>query len=201
VGRKKSYDRELLIAKAMEVFRDRGFAGTSAEALCEALEVNRFSIYAEFGNKQALFDAVLQRYDDEAVERNFGPLEAPGAGIEEIRALLNFFGSARKSPAWGRGCLLCNTAVEFGPEDPSGAGFVKRYFKRLSSAFEAALTNGIRNGDLRETVDSRREAGFLTSSVLGMFVMLRAKAPTSLIQGAAQSAIGHLDTLRAVPGK
>ena len=159
MGRKKSYDRELLIAKALEVFRDRGFAGTSAEALCEALEVNRFSIYAEFGNKQALFNAVLQRYDDEAVQRNFGPLERPGAG------------------------------------------FVKRYFKRLSTAFEAAPTNAVRSGDLRETVDPRREAGFLTSSVLGMFVMLRAKAPTSLIKGAAQSAIHYIDTLRAVPAK
>ena len=197
MGRKKSYDREVLIAKAMEVFRDRGFAGTSAETLCEALGVNRFSIYAEFGNKQALFDAVLQRYDDEAVERNFGPLEAPGAGLKEIRALLDSFGSARKSPAWGRGCLLCNTAVEFGPDDPSGSGFVKRYFKRLSAAFESSLTNARRNGDLHQSVDPRREAGFLTSSVLGMFVMLRAKAPTSVIKGAAQSAINYLDTLQA----
>jgi TetR/AcrR family transcriptional repressor of nem operon len=199
VGRKKSYDREVLIAKAMEVFRDHGFAGTSAETLCEALGVNRFSIYAEFGSKQALFDAALQRYDDEAVERNFGPLEAPGAGLKEIRSLLDFFGSARKSPAWGRGCLLCNTAVEFGPDDPSGSGFVKRYFKRLSAAFEAALTNARRSGDLHQSVDSRREAGFLTSSVLGMFVMLRARAPEAIIKGAAQSANDYLDTLRANP--
>jgi TetR/AcrR family transcriptional repressor of nem operon len=196
VGRKKSYDREALIAKAMEVFRDSGFAGTSAERLCEALGVNRFSVYAEFGSKQALFDAALRRYDAEAVERNFGPLEAPDASLEEIRALLSFFGSARKSPAWGRGCLLCNTAVEFGPEDPSGAGFVNRYFKRLSAAFESALTNARRNGDLLESVDPRREAGFLTSSVLGMFVMLRAKAPTGIIKSAAQSAIHYLETLQ-----
>ena len=201
MGRKKGYDREALIAKAMEVFRDCGFAGTSAETLCEALEVNRFSIYAEFGSKQALFDAVLQRYDEESVERNFGPLEAPGAGLTEIRALLEFFGSARKSPAWGRGCLLCNTAVEFGPEDPSGSGFVKRYFKRLSAAFEAALTNALRNGDLHQFVDPSREAGFLTSCVLGMFVMLRAKAPESIIKGAAQSAIDYLDTLEPGPAR
>jgi TetR/AcrR family transcriptional repressor of nem operon len=199
VGRRKSYDREALIAKAMEVFRDNGFAGTSAETLCEALGVNRFSIYAEFGSKQALFDAALQRYDDEAVERNFGPLEAPGAGLEEIRALLDFFGSARKSPAWGRGCLLCNTAVEFGPEDPSGAGFVKRYFKRLSAAFESALANALSNGDLHQSVDPSREAGFLTSSVLGMFVMLRAKAPTGIIKSAAESAIDYLETLQTEP--
>ena len=97
--------------------------------------------------------------------------------------------------------MLCNTAVEFGPEDPGGAGFIKRYFKRLSTAFESALANALSKGDLHKSVDPHREAGFLTSSVLGMFVMLRAKAPTSLIKGAAQSAIHYIDTLRAVPAK
>ena len=197
MGRRKSYDRDVLLGKAMEVFRDHGFAGTSAEMLVEELGVNRFSLYAEFGSKQGLFDAVLQRYDDEVVERNFGPLEEPGAGVDEIRALLEFFGGARKSPAWGRGCLLCNTAVEFGPEDPSGAGFIQRYFDRVSSSFLSALENARNNGELCNSVIPEKEAGFFTASVLGMFVMLRAKAPVPVIQGAAQVAIEHLESIRA----
>jgi TetR/AcrR family transcriptional repressor of nem operon len=196
MGRRKSYDRDVLLGKAMEVFRDHGFAGTSAEMLVEELGVNRFSLYAEFGSKQGLFDAVLQRYDDEVVDRNFGPLEEPDAGVDEIRALLKFFGIARKSPAWGRGCLLCNTAVEFGPEDPSGAGFVQRYFHRVSASFLSALENAQNNGELCNSVIPEKEAGFFTASVLGMFVMLRAKAPLPVIQGAAQVAIEHLEAIR-----
>ncbi|MBW2507804.1 MAG: TetR/AcrR family transcriptional regulator [Deltaproteobacteria bacterium] len=194
--RKKSYDREALIGKAMELFRDHGYAGTSAEMLVEALGVNRYSLYAEFGSKQGLFDAALKRYDDEVLERNFGPLEAPGAGIAEVRALLEFFGAAAGGPASGRGCLLCNTAVELGPEDPSGAGFVRRYFKRLSGAFDAALRNARVRGDLRPDVDPRAEASFFTASVLGLFVMLRAKAPRRVIESATQMAIEHLEGLR-----
>jgi TetR/AcrR family transcriptional repressor of nem operon len=197
MGRKKSYDRDKLIGKAMEIFRDHGFAGTSAEMLIEGLGVNRYSLYAEFGSKQGLFDAALQRYDEEVIERNFGPLETPGAGIGEVRALLEFFGTAGKSPAWGRGCLLCNTAVEFGPDDPSGAGFVQRYFKRLSRAFNAALSNADNKGELHRSVVPHEEAGFFTAAVLGMFVMLRAKAPPSVIKRAARIAIEHLEALRA----
>jgi len=197
MGRRKSYDRDVLIGKAMEVFRDHGFAGTSAEMLVEELGVNRYSLYAEFGSKLGLFDAVLQRYDDVVVERNFGPLEKPGAGVDEIRALLEFFGGARKSPAWGRGCLLCNTAVEFGPEDPSGAGFIQRYFDRISTSFLSALENARNIGELAQSANPRKEAGFFTASVLGIFVMLRAKAPVPVIQGAAQVAIEHLEAIRA----
>jgi TetR/AcrR family transcriptional repressor of nem operon len=199
MGRKKNYNREKLTEQAMEIFRDHGFAGTSAEMLVKGLEVNRYSLYAEFGSKQGLFDAALQRYEETVVERNFGPLEVPGAGVEEIRALLEFFGSASDGPASGRGCLLCNTAVEFGAEDPSGSGFVKKYFRRLSSAFQAALDNAKRSGELRPAVDNRAEAGFFTASVLGMFVMLRAQAPQNIVEDTARVAIDHLDGLRVEP--
>ena len=196
MGRKKTYDRDALITKAMAVFREHGFAGTSAEMLVNELGVNRYSLYAEFGSKQGLFDAALARYDDEVLGRNFGPLEQPGAGIAEIQALLEFFGGASDSPAAGRGCLLCNTAVEFGAEDPTGAGFIQRYFARISSAFSGALTNARRDGDVRSAIDPGEEAGFFTAAVLGMFVMLRAKATPAVIESAARVATLHLESLR-----
>jgi len=195
VGRKKNYDRTQLIEEAMEIFRDHGFAGTTSQMLVDGLGVNRFSLYAEFGNKQGLFDAVLEQYNHVVVERNFGPLESPGAGIEEIRRLLEFFASASHSPASGRGCLLCNTAVEFGPMDPSGSQFVQRYFKRLSKAFHQALANAKREGKLRDSVALKEEADFFTSATLGLFVMIRARAPAKIIENAATIAIRHLEGL------
>ena len=196
MGRKKNYDRDTLIKKAVEVFRDHGFTGTSAQMLVESLGVNRFSIYAEFGNKQGLFEAALERYDEEVIDRNFGPLETPNSGIEEIRALLEFYASAGRGAASGRGCLLCNTAVEFGPVDPGGAGFVHQYFKRLSKAFCIALDNTYNRGELRKSVIPGEEADFFTASVLGLFVMIRGKAPPTVIENAAKIAIDHLEELR-----
>ena len=197
MGRKKNYERDTLIMNAMEIFRDNGFNGTSAQMLVEGLGVNRFSIYAEFDNKQGLFESALERYDEEVIDKNFGPLETPKAGIDEIRGLLEFYASASKGPAAGRGCLLCNTAVEFGPVDPGGAGFVQRYFERLSRAFFVALNNANNRGELLNTVNPREEADFFTASVLGLFVMIRAKAPATIVENATKIAIDHLDGLRA----
>lgn len=195
MGRKKNYDRAKLIEGAMEIFRDHGFAGTTSQMLVDGLGVNRFSLYAEFGNKQGLFDAALEHYNNVVVERNFGPLESHEAGIEEIRRLLEFFASASKGPASGRGCLLCNTAVEFGPTDPSGSQFVQHYFKRLSKAFNKALANAKSDGKLRDSVALKEEADFFTSATLGLFVMIRAKAPAKIIENAAKMAIQHLEGL------
>ena len=119
------------------------------------------------------------------------------AGIDEVREVFEFYASQADGAASGRGCLLCNTAIELGSRDPSGAGFVHRYFQRLSRAFRAALANAHDAGQLAAGVDTREEAEFFTASVLGLFVMLRATAPSATIEHAAQAAIRHLDTLCA----
>ena len=196
MGRRKTYDRDVLISKSMEIFRDYGFAGTSTQMLVEELGVNRYSLYAEFGSKQALFDAALGRYDVEVVERNFGPLQAPNAGAAEIVALFEFFAKASTGPAAGRGCLLCNTAVEFGPTDPSGSEFVARYFARISSAFTQALGNAKETGDLKGSVDVAKESSFFTAAVLGLFVMIRAVAPAKVVKNASGVAMQHLESLK-----
>lgn len=197
MGRKKNYDRDTLIDQAMDIFRDHGFAGTSTQMLVEGLGVNRFSLYSEFDNKQKLFDVALKRYNDEVVNQNFGPLEAPDASLEEIQSLFEFFACAINSPSAGRGCLLCNTAVEFGAEDPSGEEFVKRYFERISKAFLKALGNAKDKGLISEEISTRKEADFFTATVLGLFVMIRANAQPSIVKNAAKMAIGHLKSLSA----
>ena len=87
--------------------------------------------------------------------------------------------------------------VQLVSEDPSGAAFVQRYFERLSGAFRAALENAHGRGELHPSVIPREEAHFFTASVLGLFVMLRAKASPAVVRSAVRVALEHLDSLRA----
>ncbi|MCH8886618.1 MAG: helix-turn-helix transcriptional regulator, partial [SAR324 cluster bacterium] len=59
MGRPKTYDREEIAAKAMELFWLHGFNGTSTQALVEHMQINRYSLYAEFGSKQRLYEVAL----------------------------------------------------------------------------------------------------------------------------------------------
>ena len=164
--------------------------------LVEHLGVNRYSIYAEFGSKQALFDTALGRYEQEVIDQSFSPLESPDAGLAEIQRLLEFYAAAAHGSVSGKGCLLCNTAVEFGANDPSGAGFVQRYFARLTTAFSAALHTACQDRCLRGDLKLGEEAHFLTASVLGIFVMLRARAAPEMVESAVKVVNRHLDGLR-----
>jgi TetR/AcrR family transcriptional regulator, transcriptional repressor for nem operon len=197
VGRKKGYEPGDLVESAMALFHAHGFAGTSTQMLVEKLGVNRNSMYAEFGSKQALFDAALQRYEQQFMNDVFGPLEAADADLDAIAALFERFGKDAAGPASGLGCLLCNTAVEFAGDDSSGEPFVHRYFGRVQAAFQNALGNSRPAGDLQLGVVAVDEARFLTATALGIFVMVRARTAPIVVQGSARVAKRHLDGLRA----
>ena len=129
--------------------------------LVDELGVNRFSLYAEFENKQKLFNATLERYEQKVVERKFSPLEASDAGIKELRTLLDFFASAINGPTAGRGCLLCNTAVEFGPEDPGGA------LSQVCRCRDTALSDQQCNALYYARLPSRRDRAHCPTSAGG----------------------------------
>ena len=57
MGRTKQYERTKLLDRAVELFRNQGFNGTSTAELVDELGINRKSMYAEFGSKEELFEA------------------------------------------------------------------------------------------------------------------------------------------------
>lgn len=52
---------ETVVAAARRAFLTRGYAGTSVDDLLAATGLHRSSLYATFGSKRGLFDAVLDR--------------------------------------------------------------------------------------------------------------------------------------------
>jgi len=62
LGRPRAFDADQALGSAMQVFWRKGYLGTSLEDLTEAMDINRPSLYAAFGNKRALYRLALERY-------------------------------------------------------------------------------------------------------------------------------------------
>ena len=190
----KQYDRIELLDTAVELFRRQGYNGTSTAELVDELGVNRKSMYAEFGSKQGLFEAALERYNDEHLSNVLAPIEAPDAGADAIRGAFAAYADA-SDDGWspGRGCLMCNTAVERGALDPAVGRYVVAYLDRLTSAFRNALGNAARDGDVDRGADLDELARFLTTSLIGVAACIRAKAPPEQVRAACRVTVGILD--------
>ena len=193
MGRTKQYDRTELLDRAIELFRRQGYNGTSTAELVDELGVNRKSMYAEFGSKQGLFEAVLERYSDHHLSRVLAPIEKPDAGPEAIRDAFAGYASATEGWFFGRGCLMCNTAVERGALDPASGEHVAAYLNRLTRAFRRALQNGKDSGTISDNADLDELAAFFTTALIGVAACIRAEAPPEQVHAACKVATSMLD--------
>src|SRR5205814_4943058 len=63
-GRTRQFDVDEALDRALEVFWERGYEGATLPELTRAMGINRPSLYAAFGNKEALFRKALDRYQE-----------------------------------------------------------------------------------------------------------------------------------------
>jgi AcrR family transcriptional regulator len=63
LGRPRKFDEETAVEAAMLVFWEKGYEGASLSDLTQAMGIDRKSMYLTFGDKEALFKRVLDRYN------------------------------------------------------------------------------------------------------------------------------------------
>ena len=114
--RPKSFDEDVVLDQAVQLFWARGYEGTSLADLETHLGLGRQSLYNTFGDKQSLFLKVLERYRRNVAEGVLAQLNAPDAGLDAIRAFFKTSVESLTAPGPRRACLVTNTILERGSE-------------------------------------------------------------------------------------
>src|SRR5262249_25305183 len=138
-GRPRAYDPDVALAKAMEVFWEAGYSGTSLDDLGSGMEMNRPSMYAAFGDKEALYLEVLRRYRA-ATRAGIASALAPDRPLREglrlvfTGALDLYFAGA----SGARGCFMICTAVTEA-HNPKVRDVLKESLHSMDEVFEARM--------------------------------------------------------------
>lgn len=169
-GRPREFCVDAALAAALGVFWSKGYEGASMADLTEAMGITKPSLYAAFGNKEALFHKALDLYEKEKLDYTRAALEQPSA-----RAVAEHFMrgavAAQTSTCGPKGCLGVISATACGAEAESiKADVIKR---RASS--QAALVERFRqakrDGDLPDHVEPEALTGYLYAILQGMAVL------------------------------
>ena len=190
----------MVLSQAMRLFWERGFHATTTRELTEGMGLNVYSLYAEFGSKEGLFEAALDRYDRTVVEGHFARLEAPGAGLDAVRAVLAFFGEAAQAGNPLLGCLMTNAMIEQAPTGPSSRQRGAGYTGRLSRGFQRALSHAQQAGALQPEAPVTELAHFLTVALMGVFVLLRAGGDPAVMRATTDQALARVEAFAVKPG-
>ncbi len=173
MARHKAFDPNAALVKALEVFWRQGYEGTSMQDLVAHMGISRSSLYDTFGDKRALFLAVLAYYEKEIASQLLAPLQQPGPARKQIEQVFRLAIDMAVNDRLRQGCLICNTAVELGAHDRDIAGRVASNFARIEAAFASALIHAYTTGEIKTHYQPRALARYLTNSLIGLRVMAK----------------------------
>ncbi len=176
----------------MQAFWTRGYQATSMQDLVDATGVNRGSLYATFGNKRAIFLAVLRLYDDRMRRALLSELEARFGPRDAIRQLFATVVSQAAFEKENRGCFLTNTALELAAHDPEVCRIVAGAQQDMQVFFARMVIKGRKKGDLPPSVDPISTAQGLLATFLGLRVLSRSRPDRALLQAIADEAMKRL---------
>jgi len=83
-GRPRAFDPDKALHEAREVFWDAGYAASSLDELSTAMAMNRPSVYAAFGDKEALYLKTLEGYRDDGAAAIRAALDDAGLAPSAI---------------------------------------------------------------------------------------------------------------------
>jgi AcrR family transcriptional regulator len=187
-GRPRCFDPEKALDRAVRVFWEKGYEGTSLSDLTNAMGINRPSLYATFGDKESLFRKVLDRYGaGPAAYVSEAMLEATGR--EAIEKFLRRTVESLTNPRNPKGCLLIQGALACGEE----AEPIRRELAIRRATGEEVVIKRLKRaqaeGELPENVNAADLARFYVTVIRGLGVQAAGGAGKAELMRVAERAM------------
>jgi len=169
----KTFDVEDVLARAIAVFWDKGYAASSMADLTRAMGINKGSLYNTFGSKKKLFIRALQQYDHDRSQRSLHKMLAKNNPLDAINGLFEQAITHNCSNPANKGCLLVNTALELPHHDADIQEMVTRSLDNLKDFFEQNIIRGQADGTIPAHINPQTTAHVLRSLIVGLQVLSR----------------------------
>jgi len=186
-GRPRAYDPEVVLEKALNLFWEKGFAATSLDDLVEATGVNRPSLYAGFGDKEALYLKAMELYRSRLSAQLDAVLTCNGEGDSVLGIvrryfdiLIDIYTGERQHPL---GCAFVCTALNEAPQHESILEMLQNTIEEFDQRFERFFALSQTYGCLKAGHDPKALAQMISGITANLGIRARAGASAEDLRG------------------
>jgi len=171
-GRPLSFDRDVVLKKAMLTFWRYGYETTSISDLTAAMGVTAPSIYTAFGDKKRLFLEAMQLYagSPEDLERSLGDAET---ARDAVFTMLISAAEAFTGKDTPRGCLLASATASGSKDSAEVQQAVAQVRHRIANQLRKRIEHDVKVGILPRDTQASTLADLSIALIQGMSVLAR----------------------------
>ena len=192
-GRPRNYDPQSALRRALETFWTYGYSGTSLDDLSAAMGMNRPSLYAAFGDKQALYLKALESYWDQALQAMRDLLARdeplPDALMRIYDSALSLYFPSTGAP---RGCFGISTAAVESVAEPRIRAVFESGLRRIDKEFERRIALSFERGELPAHRDAHTLAEIASAILHTMAIRSRYGASRKELRGLAERTVSEM---------
>ena len=185
-GRPRTFDKEEALIKAMHVFWERGYEGTTMANLVDAIGIKAPSLYAAFGNKDSIFKEALLSYSAiigngqlKALKDAPNIVDAAEAALQESVELF----SNKTNP---NTCLIMTSAINTSPENIQHADTLREMRFGYKRAWVNRFQQAMEDAQLNELADANTLGEFFSTLIQGMAITAKDGASKEDLKNTAQ---------------
>ena len=194
--RARTLSDEVVLERAMAVFWQNGYAGTSLRDLTRATGLSTAALYHRYADKDGLFVAVLHRYAEEGLVARIARLAGTDPPLAAISGFFDELIAASLADPHRRGCLLVNTALDGAAVSEAARRLVRERFASMEAFFADCLRRAVAAGALAADTDVAAAATALLGAVFALRVLVRLDADPARLRAVADQAVASLPRAR-----
>lgn len=171
---RSAISRERILIGAQDLILARGFSAMTVDAICQSAGITKGGFFHHFPNKEALGEAVLAKFWNDAEERQVtAAYRNETDSVKYLEGYLDNAIEAYKDPELQKGCMLAIFTMELAESNEALFKSASQHFANWRTEFMAMLERAC--ASKKPSIDAQSWGDLYISTLEGSLLLAKAK--------------------------